>query len=215
MSINETLTKPRTRPGRRRVCAACRAPLVQPVVGRPRQYCSAACRQAAWARSRTKRQPNRDAWWTPAHIRQQVLDTWPITLDAAACVDSRLVPNYLGPDHPDPARRDALAFNNWAQLAGGGVVWLNCPYSPAKLLSEFLERAVATARAGTPVVGLLPASTGAAWWWTHIVEPAADIEFLRGRLSFDGPHAATSTGTAPWACALVTWKPATKNLPAA
>ena len=134
-----------------------------------------------------------------------MLARWPLTLDAAARADNTLVPGYLGPDHPNPGRRDALRFEHWAALAGGGVVWLNPPYVPTVTLSRFLGRAVATARAGVPVVGLLPASTGARWWWEHVIGAGAEVEFLRGRLSFHGPHARPGGASAPWASALVLW----------
>lgn len=120
-------------------------------------------------------------------MRDLVLERWPVALEAVACRDSALVPSYLGPDHPDPASRDALAFTDWADLVPvGGVVFLNPPYVPVATLSAFLSRDVATAEAGCEVVALLPASTGAGWW-EHIVERSAQVEFLRGRLSFDGP----------------------------
>lgn len=134
-----------------------------------------------------------------------MLARWPVTLDAAACSVSALVPSYLGPDHPDPARKDALAFDDWAELAGDGVVYLNPPYLPAVLLGRFLARAAATGRAGSPVVGLVPASTGTRWWWEHVVETGAAVEFLRGRLAFTGPHA-TPGQCAPWSSALVVWR---------
>lgn len=133
-----------------------------------------------------------------------VLERWPIVLDAAACSLSALVPSYLGPDHPDPERRDALAYNDWSDLATDGAVFLNPPYLPAALLGQFLARAAETGRTGTPVVGLVPASTGTRWWWEHIVETGATVEFLRGRLSFTGPHA-TPGQSAPWASALIVW----------
>jgi hypothetical protein len=133
-----------------------------------------------------------------------VLEKWQVGLDAAAEVDSAIVPSYLGPDHVDPERRDALAYEDWASLAAGGVTYLNAPYLPIALLRGFLQRAVATAAAGTTVVALLPASTGAAWWWDFIIEPGATVEFLRGRLAFEGPHARPG-GTAPWSSAIVEW----------
>lgn len=181
----------------------CSTPLAQPSVGRPRSYCSAGCRQAAYERRR-RRTPRND-WHTPPEVRTQVLDRWPVTLDAAACATSALVDNYLGLDHPNPDRRDALAFPHWADLAGDGVVFLNPPYLPSNLLGDFLTRAVATAHTGTPVVGLLPASTGTAWWWRHVVEPGARVEFLRGRLAFTGPHARPGQ-CAPWSSAIVEWR---------
>ena len=106
--------------------------------------------------------------------------------------------------------RDALAFDDWAGLVRRGqVVWLNPPYTPASVLGAFLGRAVATAEAGRGVVALVPASTGAAWWWEHVVDAGARVEFLRGRLAFGGPHAGAGRGmVAPWASALVEWVPA-------
>lgn len=192
----------------RRACRVCAAPLAQPAVGRPRSYCSAACRQRAYDRRR-RRRPRND-WHTPAVIRERVLADYEVTLDAAASSVSALVPDYLGPDHRDPQRRDALAFDHWADLSRNGTVWLNPPYLPSQLLSSFLGRAVATAAAGSSVLALLPASTGAGWWWRHVVEGGGEVEFLRGRLSFDGPHASAG-GPAPWASALVLWRPAARG----
>lgn len=185
------------------MCLSCREPIEQPTTGRPRVYCSQACRQRTYA-SRSRRRP-RNEWYTPPEVRDRVLTEWPIALDAAATADCALVPDYLGPDHDDPARRDSLVFDHWAGLAGVGAVWLNPPYLPSNHLAAFLARAAATAGAGATVVGLVPASTGTRWWWTHVVESGAQVEFLRGRLAFTGPHA-TPGQTAPWASALVVWK---------
>lgn len=193
---------------RRRTCGHCSAPLTQPTSGHPRRWCSTACRQAAYEQRRRRRSPRND-WYTPEPLRSRVQAQWPLVLDAAATSQSTLAPTYLGLDHVDPGRRNALAFANWhdlAQSAGGGVVWLNPPYLPSATLGAFLARAVSTAQAGTAVAGLVPASTGTRWWWTHIVDAGARVEFLRGRLSFTGPHAASDArSTAPWACALVEW----------
>lgn len=191
----------------RKTCQECSAPLTQPETGRPRKYCSDLCRWRAWRR-RDKRQPKGrpSRWHTPTEIREQVLARWPVTLDAAAEADSALVPDYLGPDHPDPVRRDALAFDDWIAFAGEGTVYLNPPYTPAPLLRNFLTRAAATAEGGVRVVGLVPASTGSAWWWDCVVAPAAHVEFLRGRLAFEGPHSKPGMA-APWPSALVVWEP--------
>lgn len=185
------------------MCSTCRAPIDQPSTGRPRLYCSQACRQRSYAsRSRRRR---RNEWYTPPEVRSRVLAEWSLVLDATATADCAIVSNYLGPDHDDPSGRDALAFDHWAGLAGNGAVWLNPPYVPSNHPAAFLARATATAQAGTSVVALVPASTGAQWWWTHVVEPGAQVEFLRGRLAFTGPHT-TPGQTAPWASALVVWQ---------
>jgi hypothetical protein len=140
-----------------------------------------------------------------------VLERWDVTLDAAACQESRLVSNYLGLDNPESGRRDALEFDDWTDVAGGGVVYLNPPYLPAPTLDQFLATAVGTSLT-SPVVALLPASTGAGWWWRHVIEGGAQVEFLRGRLSFTGPHATTGH-VAPWASALVIWGPSIRLRP--
>ena len=169
-------------------------------------YCRQACRKAAY-RARLSAPPkgSRDAWWTPAELLSGVRAEVTLGLDAAACPESTVVPgNWLGPKHPDRARRDALAWSEWSALTPPGeAVWLNPPYATS-LLRRFLERAVATRDAGTPVVALIPASTGTEWWHDLVIDPGAEVRFLRGRLSFDGPH---STGaTAPWPSALAFYR---------
>lgn len=111
---------------------------------------------------------------------------------------------YLGPDHPLPEYRQALAFDSWHQFVEPGqVAYMNPPYTPTGTLNAFLERAVATAAAGVPVVGLVPASVGTRWWNRWVAGQASTIEILEGRLRFAGPH--SSGGAAPWASALVVW----------
>lgn len=191
---------------RRSRCLVCREPIEQATTGRPRTYCSDACRQRAWYQ-RSKRRPpaHRSEWWTPEPLRDVVLARWPLKLDAAATSESTLVPDYLGPDHVDETRRNALAYRHWGDLVGpGDHIWLNPPYSPPGYLREFLQRAAATAQAGATVVGLLPAATGTEWWWDNVVDAGAEVEYLRGRVAYTGPH---STGQAPmWASAIVVWR---------
>lgn len=188
-----------------RRCGACSAPLLQlSSTGRPRQYCGPTCRQRAHRQrelTRVQTVASRDDWWTPDETRETIRNRWNITLDAAATNDSCIVPNYFGPDHPDPVRRDATVLN-WSEYADGGHVYINPPYSTA-LLRKFLAKAVETSRRGTPVTALLPAATSTHWWATQVMGPAAHVEFITGRLRFGGPHAAG--GPAPFASALVTW----------
>lgn len=146
---------------------------------------------------------DRSQWWTPTDLRKRVLDTWNIGLDAAACAESALVDNWLGPTHPDPARRDARTVV-WADLVEGEqVVYCNAPYYPASLLGQFLERCVDTARRGVGATGLIPASPCTGWWVRWVTDAGAEVEFLRGRLSYDGPF--SSGGVAPFGAALVHW----------
>ena len=158
-------------------------------------------------RKRKARRPVRNSWFTPEPLRSEVLSRWPVTLDVAAEQDSHLAENWLGPDHPDPARRDALAYPQWGLVPGytGGVVWCNPPYRPRTAIYAFTATAAATGQAGVTVVGLVPASVDSSWWRDNITEAGATAEFLPRRLRFGGPH---SRGyQAPWPCALVVWGP--------
>jgi hypothetical protein len=156
-------------------CARCGGPLPPAALtGRPRTTCSETCRKAVYRRRTTelaqqarsavaakaakKAAGHRDAWWTPENLREPVrAEHGPLGLDAAACAESTLVPaNWLGPTHDDPSRRDALAFDDWADLAPDKMtVYLNPPYTPAPLIAAFLATAARTAKAGVPVVALV------------------------------------------------------------
>lgn len=138
-------------------------------------------------------------------MRAGVTERVTLGLDAAACADSTLVEgNWLGPTHDDPDRRDALAFDDWAELTPQGTAaWLNPPYTPVVALRAFLERAVATAAAGREVWALVPAATGSSWFQDLVVGAGGVPEFLRGRLTFTGPH--STGGQAPWPSAIVVY----------
>jgi hypothetical protein len=122
----------------------------------------------------------------PPEIREQVLARWPLSLDAAACEDNTLTLSYLGPDHVEPARRDALVFEHWADLAGGGVVWLNPPYVPTVTLSSFLCRAVAR-------TALWPFWNGSTHW--RLTSPQL-LAASRERTGAAGTRPLAGTGTA-------------------
>lgn len=192
-------------------CERCKQPLPAPAAtGRPRRFCSDSCRVIA-SRKRSRSRAHRDAWWTPAHIRERVHAEWELVLDAAACETSTLVPDsWLGPRHDDLDRRDALAYDSWEHLTVDGgtrrppAIWLNPPYFPTSVMAAFLQRAAATRDAGLTVVALIPASVGAHWWHDNVLDLGGEVETLRGRLSFDGPH--SSGGAAPWPSALVTFR---------
>lgn len=124
-----------------------------------------------------------DTWSTPAIVFNPLNDEFDFGLDAAALDDSKKVETYLGPDHSDPAKRDALVLE-WGAESGGKPVWLNPPYS-TKLQNAFVKKASETAQAGTTVVVLLPARTGSARWHDYIHgQPNVEIRFTRGRIAF-------------------------------
>lgn len=170
-------------------CVRCRAPIARARTGRPRRYCSDSCRTIAY-RHRQKRSARdaRNDWWTPSDLRARILSEYVVTLDAAASEASALVLQWLGPTHPDEARRDALSVE-WGPLAGDGVVWCNPPYGRG-LLSQFMVKIREEAEQGVQIIALVPASVGTRWWHECVTD-IAEIEFCAGRLRFEGPH---STG---------------------
>ncbi len=148
----------------------------------------------------------RGDWATPRHVMAEVTAErgCPPVLDAAASVASVFdgALSWLGPDHPDPRRRDALLYDEWARLVdpdSAAWAWLNPPYGIG--LSAWTERAVATAAAGLPLVSLLPCRTDTRWWHRDVVATDAVVRFFRGRLAFDD-----GADPAPFASVLVTWE---------
>lgn len=182
----------------------CRQPIEQPPTGRRRRWCSNACRQRGYhQRARRAEKKSRWDWWTPRPLAAELVAAHAITLDAAAHAQNAIVADYLGPDHPDPARRDALAFNSWAPLVDRGTIWVNPPYPPTQLRA-FLTRAATTAADGIPVLTLIPFRPDTRWWHDTVEATDAHVT-LTGRLRFGGPY--SSGQRAPFTTALVHYLP--------
>lgn len=99
----------------------------------------------------------------------------------------------------------------WADLVEDGqVVYCNPPYYPTTLLGQFLERCVDTSVRGVAVTALIPASPCAGWWIRWVDGGGGEVDFLPGRLAYDGPFA--SGGVAPFGAALVHWPARNREL---
>jgi hypothetical protein len=202
---------------RRRTCLVCKHPLTHRETGRPRTYCSLSCRQRLYRRRRKLRRREEaltraQLWATPVATRTQARAAFPhITLDVAATRDTALTELYIGPDQADPRLLDALdPAVDWAELAGGGACWMNCPYRRG-VLEPFLAKAVATA-ARCDVIGLIPCKPNERWWIRWVRDTGARWEALPGRLSFDHPDG-TPGRSAPMGVALVHWPARIGELP--
>ena len=131
-----------------------------------------------------------DDWETPQTLFDVLRDEVLFGLDAAASAENRKVWDYLGPDHPDEARRDALREGiSWASPSERAA-WLNPPYSQ---VAAFVRKARQQQRLGVPVVMLLPARTDTRWFQDELYDaaqgtfrPGVEVRFLRGRLRFVG-----------------------------
>jgi phage N-6-adenine-methyltransferase len=139
-----------------------------------------------------------DTWTTPREFFDELNKEFNFGLDAAALQNSTLVPdNWYGPDHPDPAARDALRID-WNHNSRGRPIWLNPPYG--RVIKDWVRKASEVAEAGGTVVCLVPARTDTHWWHDYCIN-AYEIRYIRGRLKFGGQK-----NSAPFPSALVIMK---------
>ena len=89
---------------------------------------------------------NDDTWTTPRDLFNKLNAEFGFGLDAAALQSSTLVPdNWYGPDHPDPASRDALRID-WNHNSRGKPIWLNPPYG--RTIKDWMRKASEVAAGG-------------------------------------------------------------------
>ena len=139
-----------------------------------------------------------DTWTTPREFFDELNKEFNFGLDAAALQNSTLVPdNWYGPDHPDPAARDALRID-WNHNSRGRPIWLNPPYG--RVIKDWVRKASEVAAGGGTVVCLVPARTDTHWWHDYCIN-AYEIRYIRGRLKFGGQK-----NSAPFPSALVIMK---------
>lgn len=142
-------------------------------------------------------------WETPAGLYAPLHAEFDFVLDAAATIGNRKCEEYLGPDHSDPARRDALVVP-WHVWSGPRrVVWCNPPYG--RDVGQWVEKAVIESCMGATVVMLLPVRTDTRWWFRYALD-ADEIRFLRGRLRFN------AAGSAPFPSAVLIFRPPIEGL---
>lgn len=138
-----------------------------------------------------------DVRTTPSEVMAQMRAAYgEFDLDAAALNENKCAPVYFGPDHRNPAMRDALSpYLAWS--SHGSLVWLNCPYSEIPVWLDKVKRQINTMPDNTDmrVVCLLPSSTSTHWWhrrvwnrhkraWRPLVR---SVQFWPVRINF-GPH---------------------------
>jgi phage N-6-adenine-methyltransferase len=114
-------------------------------------------------------------WATPWNIFNRLSEKYgPFDLDVCATADNAKCRDFISPE------QDALR-QPWH-----GVCWMNPPYGRNLgqwILKAWRETCVGHARR---VVCLLPARTDTRWWHNYVQKYASRIEFVRGRLKFEG-----------------------------
>lgn len=139
-------------------------------------------------------------WGTPRDLAVAMVDELSLDLDAAALHWSRVVPEYLGPDHPDCARQDSLGLA-WHRY--GSAAWLNPPYS--RRIGRWLQHA---SEQTIPVCVLTFARTDTRWWHELVMDRASEVRLMKGRLAFLHPSTHEPHRKSPAPVALVIYRPA-------
>jgi phage N-6-adenine-methyltransferase len=181
----------------RRICAApgCAEPLERCSAGRPRRYCSPACRQ------RSYRKRNRRLRGTLDVLGSSRSDNWPTDPAVFAELERQYGPFDLDPCASHENAKCARYFtreDNGLEQTWTGRVFCNPPYGRplAAWMAKAWESSQSTAEL---VVCLIPVRTDTRYW--HEYAMRGEIEFLRGRLKF-GPL----TNPAPFASAVITFR---------
>lgn len=113
-------------------------------------------------------------WPTPQDMFDRLNARFQFTLDVCATPENAKCPVFFTKEV------DGLA-QEWS-----GVCWMNPPYGRAMI--AWLKKAVAEKANGVTTVALIPARTNTGWWH-DIVQPNAEVEFVRGRPKFgDATH---------------------------
>ena len=127
-----------------------------------------------------------DLWATPQDFFDKQNAIYGFTLDVCATADNAKCARYY-------TEADNGLGQPWQ-----GVCWMNPPYGRA--IGHWMRKAYESAKAGATVVCLVPARTDTAWW--HDYAMRGRIQFLRGRLKFQGHRK-----DAPFPSAIVIFKP--------
>jgi phage N-6-adenine-methyltransferase len=134
-----------------------------------------------------------DNWATPRPVFAALNDEFAFELDACASAANSTCRRFYSVED------DGLA-QEWA-----GVVWVNPPYGRG--IGAWLKKAADSAAAGATVVCLIPARTDTTWWHDQVLARAAEVRFVRGRLSFGNGSA-----PAPFPSAIVVFRPERRPL---
>lgn len=144
---------------------------------------------AAVARNNGRYNGSGREWTTPPEVFDPLNADFRFTLDPCATAQNAKCSKFY-------TEADDGLTKSWA----GERVFMNPPYG--REIYAWTRKAREEAKAGTLVVGLLPASCDLAWWHED-VEGLAAIKFIRGRVRFltDGPYRASGF----FASVIVVW----------
>lgn len=172
-------------------CLRCRRLVPGQPTGRPRRFCSPACKQAAY-RGRQRRSVHFSSasyeWATPPELFATLAaEHGGFNLDVCATPENAKCERYF-------TRAEDGLRQRWT-----GRVWMNPPYG--RTIGLWMRKALESVQAGDAdlVVCLVPARTDTRWWHDFAVQ--GDVRFLPGRVRFGG-----GKNSAPFPSAVVTFR---------
>ena len=113
-------------------------------------------------------------WETPQELFEHLHKKYKFTVDAAASIFNAKLPRFWSKEN-----------NGLAQNWEGERVWLNPPYGRgSQSCAPWVKKAALTKNCF--VMMLLPARTDTGWWHDYVQPYAKNVEFIRGRLRFEG-----------------------------
>jgi len=130
-------------------------------------------------------------WGTPQAFYDLLDAEFHFTLDACATAENAKCAHYYTKED------DGLSMP-WA-----GHVWCNPPYG--RDIGDWVRRAFEASVRGAIVVLLIPARTDTAYWHEYVMR-AAEVRFVRGRLTFEG-----ADNSAPFPSAVVVFGPGARR----
>jgi site-specific DNA-methyltransferase (adenine-specific) len=153
-------------------------------------------------------------WGTPDAMYAKLDKEFRFCLDAAANKANAKHLNFFGPDHDNPAFRDALKIGSWYDSVMDSFAWArpvfcNPPFSREEKIpiEPWIEKFWVESQRGLPVVTPIPASIQTKWW-EQFVRRAHEVRIIPHRVAFKPPvgyeGAATGAGNNT---AVVIWKP--------
>lgn len=126
-------------------------------------------------------------WETPDWLFRRQHEKYHFTVDVCADIRNHKLPRYWD------AATDGLR-QSWA----GERCWMNPPYG--REIKRWVQKAcLEAAHDRALVVALLPVRTDTHWWHDW-VQGRAEVEFLRGRVRFNGGRA-----DAPFPSCIAVW----------
>lgn len=126
-------------------------------------------------------------WATPRGIFRELDYRFHFDLDACATAETAKCESYF-------TEEDDALKQDWSRFRS---IFVNPPYGDQ--INSWLMKAYLTSEQGSTVVCLVPSRTDTSWW--HDICMKGKIEFIRGRIRFDG-----GKGRAPFPSAIVIFK---------